>query len=259
MEALHLYRQMCCEDMKPDKYLFISILEACSNHALLEQGEEVHIRILESGLESDVAVGTALIDMYGKCGDLKKARYVLQKINNRNVLSWTALISVYVHAGYAEKALLFFEEMLDENIKPDGVTFLSILSGCSHAGFLAEGWYYFLSMNQNYRVIPTLDHLACMIDLIGRAGNLENALECICEMPFIPDVVIWSTFLGACRLHDNVEHGKWAAKKILQLDTEIITPYVLLSNICATEREQEFRHNLENVEFDYLTEVVVMV
>lgn len=234
-EALLLYQQMQSEGVKPDKYLFINALEACSSLGVLTQGEEIHATIIDSGLESDVVVGTALIDMYGKCGGLEKAWSVLQKIDNRNVLSWTALIAGYAHAGHAEKALHLFEQMQEEDVKPDGVTFRSILSGCSHAGFVDEGWFHFHSMSEDYNIVPTLEHHACMVDLIGRTGRLEEAVKFILQMPLVPDVVLWSTLLGACRLHDDLEHGQWAADKILQLDPQVIAPYVLLSNICAAD------------------------
>lgn len=239
MESLLLYQQMQDEGVTPDKYTFVNVLVACSSLAVLPQGKGIHDSIVDHGLESDVTVGTALIDMYGACASLEDAWRVLLMINDRNVFPWTAMIAAYAYAGQGRKALHLFQQMRRENVKPDGITFLSVLCACSHAGLVDEGWCYFGSMKSSHGIIPTSEHYACMVDLIGRAGRLDEAENFILQMPVEPDVIIWRTFLGACRVHGDTVRGKLAADHIVWLDPQLTASYVLLSNLFAADVRQD--------------------
>uniref|UniRef100_UPI0040747504 Synthetic PPR-DYW protein n=1 Tax=synthetic construct TaxID=32630 RepID=UPI0040747504 len=232
-EALELFREMQREGVKPDEVTLPSVLSACANLGALEQGKQIHAYVIKSGFESDVFVGSALIDMYAKCGSIEDARKVFDKMPERDVVSWNAMIAAYAQHGHGKEALQLFQQMQQEGVKPSEVTFTSILSACSHAGLVDEGHHYFESMSPDYGITPRVEHYGCMVDLLGRAGRLDEAEDLIKSMPFQPNVVVWGTLLGACRVHGDVERGERAAERILELDPESAAPYVLLSNIYA--------------------------
>lgn len=238
-DALQLFRAMQWEGVIPDKITFLSILGACAGLAALEQGKTLHANLMQRGFDVDEVVGTALVSMYGKCGSVEAAREVFDNISQRNVHLWTAMITVYAQHGYCEKALQLFLDMQHERIKPNEVTFVSILSACSHAGLVDEGRHYFAFMSTVYDITPTREHYACMVDLFGRAGLLNQADEFIQEMPCEPDIVVWRTMLSACTVHCDMKRGKVAAETCIQLDPLYGAPYVLLSNIYAAEGKWE--------------------
>eukprot|EP00249_Psilotum_nudum_P009557 c22011_g3_i1 orf=477-1067(+) len=151
----------------------------------------------------------------------------------RDVVSWSNMIAAYAQQGYGKEALQLFEVMQFKNVIPDDITFLSILSACSHAGLVEEGHHYFISMSKDFCMTPTAEHYACMIDLLGRAGRLHEAENFINRMPFEPGLSAWMSFLGACRIHDDVERGKHAVEHVLAVDPENAATYVCLSNINA--------------------------
>ncbi|XP_057813126.2 pentatricopeptide repeat-containing protein At3g24000, mitochondrial [Cryptomeria japonica] len=231
-KALEISKQMQLADVRPDSATFASILPACGKLGALEQGMEIHQRIIESGFLSDTGV-TALIDMYAKCGNILKARELFDKIHQPDVASWTAIIAGYAMHGYSKDALKVFEQMKHSRANLDHVSFLCVLYACSHAGLVDEGCQYFKSMSDSYCIMPTMDHYKCMVDLLGRAGYLEEALNFMIKMAIKPDVVMWMCLLGACRSHKNKRQGEFVATLLFQLDPEISAPYVLLSNIYA--------------------------
>ncbi|XP_057833495.2 pentatricopeptide repeat-containing protein At2g03880, mitochondrial [Cryptomeria japonica] len=232
-EALKLYQVMRLTGLKLNSNTFASILPACAYLGTLEQGIEIHEEIIRSGVESDVYVGSALVDMYAKCGSIKKAREVFDKMPRQDVVSWTAMIAGYAVHGCAEEALILFQEMKDSGVRPNHVTLLCVLSACCHAGLVDEGYKHFNNMRGYYRITPRMEHYRCMVDLLGRAGQLEEAQDFINRMPIEPDAAIWRCLLAACRYHNNIDLGEHVAAQALKLDSQYDTPYVLLSNMYA--------------------------
>eukprot|EP01018_Ginkgo_biloba_P016554 Gb_35599 [translate_table: standard] len=232
-EALKLFSKMQWAGMKPTHFTFASILSASACLAALGLGKQVQAYIIKTGFEANVFAGSALVDMYAKCGSIDDARQVFDKIPDRNAVSWTSMIVGYAQNGYGEEALLLFEQMLLVGMKPDHITFVGILAACSHAGLVDEGRFYFDSMRRDHCITPRVDHYTCMIDLLGRAGLLDEVEDFIDNMPFEPDAFMWGSVLGACRIHGNMKLAKHAAECHFELDPENAAPYVLLSNIYA--------------------------
>lgn len=200
----------------------------------MEQGKQVHACIINSGFVSDVVLGSALVDMYAKCGSIKEARQVFDFIPLRDVVLWTVIVTAYGKHGFGKEVLQLFEEMKQSGLKPDDVTFLAVLIACSHSGLVSEGWHYFNTMTRDHCIPPRAGHYACMVDLLGRAGCLDEAYDFIKKMPFKPNVTVWGALLGACQAHGNMELGKVAAEHLFELDPQNAGNYVMLSNIYAT-------------------------
>eukprot|EP01018_Ginkgo_biloba_P034623 Gb_37261 [translate_table: standard] len=233
-EALKLFRQMQLAGVKANSQTFAVVLPACANLVALEQGKEVHEVIVRSGFQCNVFVGSALVDMYAKCGTIEFARNVFDKMLQPDVVSWSAIIVGYAMHGCGKEALQLFEQMQQSGTKPDYVTFLGVLSACCHAGLVDEGWQYFDCMSQYYHITPAMEHYCCMVDLLGRAGHLDEAQDFISKMPIEPDASVWACLLSACRIHTNIELGECVAESLFKLDPKNAAPYVVLSNIYAT-------------------------
>eukprot|EP01018_Ginkgo_biloba_P019612 Gb_41533 [translate_table: standard] len=232
-ETLKLFQQMQLADIKADFDTFASVLPACANLATLAHGKEIHEEIIRSGFQSDVFVGSALVDMYTKCGSIEDACKVFDNMPRHNVVSWTAMIVGYAMHGCGNEALHIFEQMQHSGMTPDHVTFIGVLSACCHAGLVDDGWQYFYHMSQDYHITPVMEHYCCMVDLLGRAGHLIEAYEFILKMPIIPNAAVWGSLLGACRVHMNVDLGEHVAEHLFELDPENAAHYVLLSNMYA--------------------------
>ncbi|KAJ7299552.1 hypothetical protein O6H91_17G079000 [Diphasiastrum complanatum] len=232
MDALDCFHQMRHSGLKPSYVTFICALDACAGLTILDKGKEVHA-LMENGFERQVFVGTALINMYGKCGSVDDARNVFERMASRNVVTWNAMIAAYAQNGQGKEALDCYHQMQREGINPDQITFVSVLSACSHTGGVSEGRPYFLSMIQDYGITPLLEHCMCLVDALGRAGYLDDAEDLINVMPFKTEVVLWSCLLSACRIHGDVERGLRIANHTLKLNPKIAAPYVLLSSMFA--------------------------
>eukprot|EP01018_Ginkgo_biloba_P003994 Gb_27879 [translate_table: standard] len=231
-EALKLFRQMQLT-LKPNSVTLTCILPVCAALAALQRGKEIHDYIIRSGFSSDVFVVNALIDMYAKCGSLRDARRMFNKMSQKDVVLWTVMIAGYGIHGHGEDALSLFHQMQQAGIKPDHITFIAVLCACSRAGLVDEGLYYFTLMSQEFSIMPNLKHYACMVDLLGRAGYLDEAQDFIKEMPIEPDAGVWGALLGACRIHRNIELGEHVAERIFELEPENVGYYILLVNIYA--------------------------
>ncbi|KAJ6892913.1 pentatricopeptide repeat-containing protein [Populus alba x Populus x berolinensis] len=234
-EAMDLFRDMRQEGMAMDQYTFGSVLTACGGLMALKEGKEIHTLIIRSGYNHNVFVGSALVDMYCKCGSIEDSNQLFDEMSFRDEVSWTALVSGYAQFGKANETIDLFEKMLVQGLKPDAVTFIAVLSACSRAGLVERGQQYFESMLKDHGIIPFSDHYTCMIDLFGRAGRLEEAKNFINKMPFSPDSIGWATLLSSCRLYGNEEIGKWAAESLLELDPQNPAGYILLSSIYAAK------------------------
>ncbi|KAJ7297095.1 hypothetical protein O6H91_06G050100 [Diphasiastrum complanatum] len=232
-EAFALYEQMKQEGVQADNFTCAILLKACASTAALEHGMQLHSYIIKSGFEADVIVDSALIDMYEKCGNIENARRVFNNMSERDVVSWSVLMPGYAQQGLGKEALTLLEEMQREGMKPNEVTYVSVLCACSHSGLVDEGRQIFDSMCKDHGVTPNVDHYACMVDLLGRAGCLVDAEDIINKMPTEPDAVVWMTLLGAARNHGHVEIGRRAFDCVVKLEPENDSAYVLLSNIYA--------------------------
>ncbi|XP_024515135.1 pentatricopeptide repeat-containing protein At3g12770-like [Selaginella moellendorffii] len=233
-EAVRFYHRMCLEGTRPSAVTFVSVLDACAAIAAISQGRIIHAHLLEAEMESDVIVGTALLSMYGKCGKLVEAREFFDGMKQRNVVTWTAMIASYAQHGHSAIALDFHLDMELEGIRPNGVTFMGILFACGHTGKLELARNYFLLMRGDHGIRPLNEHFRCMVDLLGRAGKIDEAEELITSMPPSPSVVVaWTSFLGACLVHNRQEQGERAAARIMDLDPELSTSYAVVSNIYA--------------------------
>ena len=194
----------------------------------------MHAEIERNGLlKEDVVLGSVLIDMYAKFGLLERAEYVFQKLPVRDEITWTTLMVGFAQLGEIENVFRIFDKMINEGKKPNSVGFLSILCACSHGGLVDHGWKYFEAMWENYNIIPILEHYACMVDLLARAGQLDTAILMIKEAPFHPDKGIWLTVLGACRKWGNTELGTQAFGELELLDDKNAASYVFMSNVYA--------------------------
>lgn len=176
---------------------------------------------------------SALINMYCKCGTVGIAQRVFDKMSKRDVVVWNTIISGYGMHGHGTDALKLFYQMQQEGLKPVHVTFISVLSACSHAGLVDEGWKCFNQMTRVYHIKPELEHYSGMVDLLGRAEHLDEAHELIKMMSLEPDAGLWGALLGVCRIHGNIELGEHVAERLFELDPETPGYYVLLSNIYA--------------------------
>eukprot|EP01018_Ginkgo_biloba_P033346 Gb_20187 [translate_table: standard] len=232
-QALKLFCEMQLAGAKPDLVTIASVLPACAHLAALQQGKEIHDYIIRRQFESDVVVGSALVDMYAKCGSIDHACQVFEKISQRDVISWNAMIAGYAMHGHGGDALALFHQMQHAGMMPDDTTFTGILSACSHAGLVEEGWQYFDLMSHDYCFTPTLKHYACMVDLLGRAGHLDEAYDFINNMPIKPNAQVWGALLGACVANCDIELGECVAEYLFNLEPQNVVNYVLLSNIYA--------------------------
>eukprot|EP01018_Ginkgo_biloba_P032095 Gb_20503 [translate_table: standard] len=224
-EALKLFYQMQRMGIQLHEFTFASVLPGFATLGALEQGKEIHEEIIRSGFHSNVFLGNALVDMYSKCASVEDACTFFDKMPSRNVVSWTTMIIGCAMHGISKKALKLFEQMQHSGTNPDHVTFIG------HAGLVDEGWQYFDCMSQYYHITPGLEHYGCMVDLLGRAGRLDEAQDFINKMPIKPDAAVWGSLLGACRIYTNIKLGEHAAECLFELDPKNDAPYVLLSDI----------------------------
>ncbi|XP_061988855.1 pentatricopeptide repeat-containing protein At1g74600, chloroplastic [Rosa rugosa] len=232
-EALLLFHYMLMADLTIDSFTISSILGVI---ALLNNpsiGTQMHAHITKIGLNSDVSVGSSLVRMYSKCGSIEDCRKSFDQIENPDLICWTAMIASYAQHGKGAEALRGYELLKEEGIKPDSVTFVAVLSACSHNGLVEEAYFYFNSMAADYGLKPGYRHYACMVDVLGRSGRLKEAERFIINMPIEPNGLIWGTLLAACVMHRYVELGKLTAKKIMDLEPYDASTYVSLSNMCA--------------------------
>ncbi|CAK9214662.1 unnamed protein product [Sphagnum troendelagicum] len=235
-KALDLFQQMQHEGLQPDTASFVGLLNACASLRALEEGRRIHTYIMQTNCESNIYVSSSLVDislvdMYGKCGSVEDARRVFDNMPTRNVVSWNAMLGGYSLHGHGKQALELFEQMCQEGVEMDRITFVLLLSACSHAGLVNEGLCYFESMGSVYSIPATLEHYAFMVDLLGRSDHLHEAEDLVKMMSWDPDAAVWMALLGACRVHSNVEMGEYIAKQLVELNPGNAAGYVLLSNI----------------------------
>lgn len=233
-EALALFRKMQLSNLEPNEVTFLNVLPACAYLGALDLGKWIHAYIDRNmSNTTNTSLYTSLIGMYAKCGSIKSAQQVFEAMEVKSLASWNAMISGLASHGNADKALALFTKMVDEGFEPDDITFIGILSACSHAGLVESGRQHFNSMIRDYKISPKLHHYGCMIDLLSRAGLFDEAKALMEKMEMKPDGAIWGSLLGACRVHGNVELAELVAGHLLELEPENPGVYALLSNIYA--------------------------
>ncbi|KAJ9568265.1 hypothetical protein OSB04_004231 [Centaurea solstitialis] len=230
-EALDLYYEMQDSGVKMDHFTFSMIVRVCTRLGSLEHAKQAHAGLVRNGFGMDIVANTALVDFYSKWGRIEDARNLFEKMPHKNVISWNALIAGYGNHGQGIEALALFNRMINENMTPNHVTFLAILSACSYSGLSDQGWEIFEAMGTDFNVKPRAMHYACMIELLGHEGLLDEAFALIRDAPFKPTVNMWAALLTACRVHKNLELGKFAAEKIYGMEPEKLSNYVVLLNI----------------------------
>ncbi|CAK7340508.1 unnamed protein product [Dovyalis caffra] len=237
IEALFIFLQMESDGFSPNCFTFTSLIAACANLAALHCGQQVHGGIFCRGLNGNLELSNALIDMYAKCGNIFDSHKIYSEMSCRNLVSWTSMMIGYGAHGYGKEAVELFDEMVRSGIRPDRVVFMAVLSACSHAGLVDQGLRYFNCMMDDYHIKPNQEIYGCVVDLLGRAGRVEEAYQLIRSMPFMADESVWGALLGACKAHNLSKLGKLAAKKALALRPNMVETYVMLSNIYAAEGE----------------------
>lgn len=233
-EALSHFCEMQSQNIKPDSFTMVSVISALAELSITRQAKWIHGLVIRTCLDKNVFVMTALVDMYAKCGVIDTAKKLFDMMEERHVITWNAMIDGYGTHGLGKKALDVFNEMQMGITKPNVTTFLSVISACSHSGLVEEGLKYFDSMKIDYGLEPAMDHYGAMVDLLGRAGRLNEAWSFIQKMPLKPGITVFGAMLGACKIHNNVELAEMTAKKIFELEPDDGGYHVLLSNIYAT-------------------------
>ncbi|KAJ0105221.1 hypothetical protein Patl1_18782 [Pistacia atlantica] len=234
-EALDFFLRMLRSGIEPDDATLVVTVSACSASGALDFGRWVHSCIKNTSLGNITSVSNSLIDMYAKCGAVEEAYETFEKMKGKNIVSWNTMILGLATHGHTEEALALFLRMLQENLQtPNDVTFLGVLCACSHGGMVDEGRRYFDMMCNTYHIKPTIKHYGCMVDILGRAGFVEEAYRLIRSMPVKCNAIVWRTLLAACRIHGNVELGKKVRKHLLELEPDHSSDYVLLANMYAS-------------------------
>lgn len=236
-ESMWVFRNMLSSGTRPDAIALVKILTAVSELGILQQAVCFHAFVIKNGFENNQFIGASLIEVYAKCSSIEDANKVFKGMSYKDVVTWSSIIAAYGFHGQGEEALKLFYQMANHsNTKPNNVTFISILSACSHSGLIKEGINMFDIMVNKYKLKPNSEHYAIMVDLLGRMGELDMALDVIYNMPIQPGPDIWGALLGACRIHQNIKMGEVAAKNLFSLDPNHAGYYILLSNIyCGDE------------------------
>ncbi|XP_019056033.1 PREDICTED: pentatricopeptide repeat-containing protein At1g09220, mitochondrial [Nelumbo nucifera] len=239
LESLIYFCKMLVEDgIKPNEITILAIFPAISNLGLLEFCQSIHAYSEKNGfMASEIRITNSLIDAYAKCGCIESAFRVFEEVSTerRSLVSWTSIISVFAMHGMAEEAVKWFEEMEKIGLRPNRITFLGVLNACSHGGLVNEGLKFFYKMVSEYGVVPDIKHYGCLIDMLGRAGRLDEAEKMVLKVPKdVINVVVWRILLGACSFHGNVDMGERVMRKILEMERGYGGDYVLLSNIFSS-------------------------
>lgn len=246
-EALDIFEDMQKMKVTPNCLTLVSMLSACARVGALELGKWIHVYIERNNVEMDAQLYSSLVDMYAKCGCIELSLDVFSKIPRKDILPWSTMIGGLAMHGHNKLALEFFRQMEDSGVQPDAITFVGVLSACSHAGLLEEGKYYFDLMTQTYGISPTAEHYGCMVDLFSRFGLLREAKGFIDRISISSNgQAIWGALLNACNIHGNIELAEYATSRLLEVDPASSGAYVLLSNVYAKASEWDKVGNLRN-------------
>ncbi|RZS18297.1 hypothetical protein BHM03_00050538 [Ensete ventricosum] len=230
----HFRKMLVFPVVIPNPSTLSSALLGCSNLSALALGKQIHQLAHKLSLILDSTVGTSLMSMYCKCGELDDACVLFDGIQTKDVVTWNAMVSGYAQHGHGVKAIELFDAMKLEGVEPNSITFVAVLTACNHAGLLELGIQYFESMKKEYGVEPESDHYSCMVDLLCRAGSLGKAVDLILSMPFKPHPAVFGTLLGACRIHKSLEFAEFAAHRLVESEPQSARAYVQLANVYAS-------------------------
>ncbi|OVA16609.1 Pentatricopeptide repeat [Macleaya cordata] len=232
--AFGILRRIWESKLRPNSITIMSVLPLCTRWGILRLGKEIHGYATRAGLGFLVSVGNSLIDMYCKCGYLELGVKVFDQMVERDIVTYNTIIAAYGIHGHGERAFSFFSRMKEARIRPDKLTFIALLSACSHGGLVDRGWFFYNSMMDDYGILPDMEHYSCMVDLLGRSGHLDDAWEFVKRMPVEPEIDVLGSLLGACRVHNRVELAELVGMQIFQKNPEDPGYHVLLSNIYAS-------------------------
>lgn len=232
-EAVELFRKMQIAGARPDEITMVSVLSACTDLGALELGKWVESYIEREGIQKNVELCNALIDMFAKCGDVDKAMKLFRNMSRKTIVSWTSVTVGLAMHGRGSEAVSLFEEMIRNGTAPDNVAFIGLLSACSHSGLVEKGKGYFSSMTKEYQIVPKIEHYGCMVDMLCRAGLVNEAMTFVRKMPIEPNPVILRTLVSACRAHGELKLGESISKSLISNEPMHESNYVLLSNIYA--------------------------
>ncbi|KAM7254301.1 hypothetical protein ACFE04_031983 [Oxalis oulophora] len=233
MAALSVFDEMKRNNVNPDQVTMATVISACAHLGGLDLGKEVHFYLMQNGFDLDVYIGSALIDMYAKCGSIDKSLLMFFKLKEKNLFCWNSIIEGLAAHGYGKQALAMFKKIEKVKIRPNGVTFISVLSACTHAGLVEEGRKIFQCMSLDYCISPEVEHYGCIVDLLSRAGEIKEAFDLIKSMEFEPNSVIWGSLLSGCKLHRNLEIARMAVDQLTVLEPYNSGYYILLINMNA--------------------------
>ncbi|KAM3321986.1 pentatricopeptide repeat-containing protein [Capsicum chacoense] len=233
-EGYLLFSCLMESGIRPNDFTFAGVLNACAHQTIEHMGKQVHGYMMRIGFDPCSFAASTLVHMYAKCGNVDSAYKVFKWLPRPDVVSWTSLINGYAQNGQPREALHLFDLLLKSGTKPDHITFVGVLSACTHAGLVDEGLEYFYSIKDKHCLTHTADHYACVVDLLSRFGRFKEAKEIISQMPMKPDKFLWASLLGGCRVHGNVELAKRAAEALFEIEPENAATYVTIGNIYAT-------------------------
>ncbi|XP_010232231.1 pentatricopeptide repeat-containing protein At1g08070, chloroplastic [Brachypodium distachyon] len=233
LESLQLFERMKATDCRPNEVTLVGVLSACAQLGSDELVEQIGNYAESQRLPLTSYLGSALIDMYTKCGHVGRARSVFDRMKQKVVITWNSMIRGLALNGFAEEAISLYEKMAEEGVQPNEITFVALLAACTHAGLVDQGMAFYEEMERKHHVSPQVEHCACIVDLLCKSGRLWEAYKFICDMQVEPNAVIWTTLLSACRVHADVRLAKLAASKLLVMEPDNSSIYVLLSNIYA--------------------------
>nr|KYP54718.1 Pentatricopeptide repeat-containing protein At1g33350 family [Cajanus cajan] len=233
-QGIELFRKMVWEgNNRPNGVTVVCALSACGHTGMLQLGRWIHGYVYKSLFVFDSFVSNALVDMYGKCGNLKQARKVFEMNPEKGLTSWNSMINCFALHGKSDSAIAVFERMVEcgNGVRPDEVTFIGVLNACTHGGLVEHGYWYFEMMVREYGIEPQIEHYGCLIDLLGRAGRFDEAMEVVEGMSMEPDEVVWGSLLNGCKVHGRTDLAEFAAKKLIEID-----PYnggygIMLANV----------------------------
>ncbi|CAF2143180.1 BnaA02g26650D [Brassica napus] len=246
-EALSLFREMQGKSLKVNEITLLSVLSSCSLLGSLGLGKWIHEYAKKHGFCEYVKVNTALIDMFAKCGSLDDAVSLFEKMRHKDTPAWSAMIVAYANHGEAEKSMLMFERMRSESVQPDEITFLGLLNACSHRGLVEEGREYFSRMVNEFKIVPSIKHYGSMVDLLGRAGHLDDAYRFIDTLPISPTPLLWRILLSSCSSHNDLKLAEKVSQRIFEMDDSHGGDYVILSNLYARNKKWEDVESLRKV------------
>ncbi|XP_039124948.1 pentatricopeptide repeat-containing protein At4g33170 [Dioscorea cayenensis subsp. rotundata] len=235
--ALNLFHQMRRSGPPADEFILASLAKACSCLAALEQGRQIHANAIKLDHALDTFVGTSMMDMYAKCGNIDDSYQLFKSMSVKSIASWNVMVLGFAQHGNGKQALDLFRQMIVHGVRPDKITFIAVLSACSHSGLVSEAYKYFNSMQTDYGIKPEIEHYSCLVDALGRVGLVSEAEKVIETMPFNASASMYRALLGACRIQGNMDIGKKVATKILELEPFDPSAFVLLSNIYAAANQ----------------------